>query len=50
MADLYWKYPFRSLAGAKQMIEFAVLDISPLNVSHGKVRGRGVDPFSELFL
>jgi nonsense-mediated mRNA decay protein 3 len=35
-SPVYWKAPFRSVCTARQLIEFIVLDITPLNVEHGR--------------
>ncbi len=38
LAANYWKFPFRSIASNKQLTEFVILDINPLDVTHGKYR------------
>ena len=36
MPAVYWQTPFRSIAGHAQMIEYVVLDITPLGPTRGK--------------
>eukprot|EP01027_Heterolobosea_sp_BB2_P017116 GEZU01024280.1.p1 GENE.GEZU01024280.1~~GEZU01024280.1.p1 ORF type:complete len:534 (-),score=181.42 GEZU01024280.1:191-1594(-) len=36
MGQLFWKQPFSSMAVAKQLVEFTVIDVEPLNVFRGK--------------
>ncbi|KAH9233456.1 hypothetical protein K456DRAFT_54011 [Colletotrichum gloeosporioides 23] len=35
-SDIYWRAPFNSLADAKSLVEFIVMDIEPTGVSRGK--------------
>eukprot|EP01098_Paradermamoeba_levis_P013791 TRINITY_DN637_c0_g1_i1.p1 TRINITY_DN637_c0_g1~~TRINITY_DN637_c0_g1_i1.p1 ORF type:complete len:501 (-),score=165.08 TRINITY_DN637_c0_g1_i1:124-1626(-) len=37
LSGTYWKYNFRSIMNSRQLIEYIVLDVTPRNVSHGKM-------------
>lgn len=47
-SSIFWRSPFRSIAGRAQLTLYMVFDVIPLGTNHGKVSGRIIINFFSL--